>query len=241
MILFFLLILIFATTIAAILYFYDKKKSKIKNSFFYFGILYLIMGIPLILSFFALVGMSLALVGAGFLFLSKMRQYESKKFKVLGIIPILGLFGFLIYWEAPYANILIPQGYEGRVLIVHNCKNGEPTERENIFRRIYRIGSDGVLHTQFGYHGNFDMNRLDFYSVDDLGDREEIPKYRNGFYEERIGIQWEKAKIYHGFLRNPHQDENHKIMNFILEREVYFPDDYKKEEIPNWYEKMNCD
>ncbi|MCX2679362.1 hypothetical protein OOZ15_05350 [Galbibacter sp. EGI 63066] len=67
---------------------------------------------------------------------------------------------------------LIPKGYEGPVLIVFNQSKGEPKEYED-GKRVYRIPENGILETQF--EPNYGIQKHQFFYVDSLGNREEIP------------------------------------------------------------------
>mgnify|MGYP003641065344 CR=1 FL=1 len=67
---------------------------------------------------------------------------------------------------------LIPEGYEGTVLIIFNQEDGMPKEYEDD-KRIYRIPESGVLRTQF--EPNYGIQNHLFFYVDGNGERTEIP------------------------------------------------------------------
>lgn len=67
---------------------------------------------------------------------------------------------------------LIPQGYEGPVLIIFNQKDGTPTEYEGD-KRVYRIPKNGVLRSQF--EPNFGVQNHQFFYVNSKDERTEIP------------------------------------------------------------------
>ena len=69
---------------------------------------------------------------------------------------------------------LIPQGYVGRVFIVHDVPGGEPLEYENDVR-VFRIPEDGFLLSQSAPNeGWIEAHRLRYFYVDDDGKRTEI-------------------------------------------------------------------
>jgi hypothetical protein len=86
---------------------------------------------------------------------------------------ILILAPFILRWtifREPQV-FLIPQNYQGPVLIVYDQPNGQPPKYEGR-ARVYDVPSNGILLTQFSktklvYH-------LDFYYVDEQGNRTPI-------------------------------------------------------------------
>ncbi len=67
---------------------------------------------------------------------------------------------------------LIPEGYEGAVIIIFNQEDGAPKEYEGD-KRVYRIPESGVLRTQF--EPNYGIQNHQFFYVDNNGERTEIP------------------------------------------------------------------
>lgn len=67
---------------------------------------------------------------------------------------------------------LIPEGYEGSVLIIFNQEDGEPKEYEE-GKRVYKIPDNGVLKTQF--EPNYGVQNHQFFYVNKEGNRTEIP------------------------------------------------------------------
>jgi len=71
----------------------------------------------------------------------------------------------------------IPESYVGRVVIVFNAPAGPPAEFDQEGRRIYRAPISGVILTRLASNvGDTNVERIDFFAVDDSGAREEIPK-----------------------------------------------------------------
>lgn len=67
---------------------------------------------------------------------------------------------------------LIPESYEGSVLIIFNQEDGEPKEYEE-GKRVYRIPENGVLKTRF--EPNYGMQNHQFFYLNKEGNRTEIP------------------------------------------------------------------
>jgi hypothetical protein len=67
---------------------------------------------------------------------------------------------------------LIPEGYQGTILIIFNQKDGAPKEYEGN-NRIYRIPESGVLKTQF--KPDYGVQKNKFFYLNDEGERKEIP------------------------------------------------------------------
>lgn len=69
---------------------------------------------------------------------------------------------------------LIPEGYDGRIYVVHGVPGSEPLEYEN-GSRVYRIPEDGFLLSQSDPNvGWVESDRLRYFYVDNEGDRTEI-------------------------------------------------------------------
>jgi len=66
---------------------------------------------------------------------------------------------------------LIPEGYEGPVMIIYNQKDGVPKEYEEN-KRVYRIPDNGLLRTQF--EPNYGVQNHQFFYVDSIGERTKI-------------------------------------------------------------------
>lgn len=67
-------------------------------------------------------------------------------------------------------KFLIPKGYTGPVTIIFNSQTGMTPEYEDGFR-IYRVGKDGTLRTQFQLQeGWFREDELQFWYIDSNGD-----------------------------------------------------------------------
>ncbi|NAS12670.1 DUF6843 domain-containing protein [Poritiphilus flavus] len=95
--------------------------------------------------------------------------------------------------EAEDTIRLIPEGYQGAVLIIFNQEDGTPKEYEES-KRVYRIPTDGVLRTKF--KPNFGTQKHQFFYVDDEGKRTEIPFVMVQGKENLSGINKGDGKVY---------------------------------------------
>jgi hypothetical protein len=74
--------------------------------------------------------------------------------------------------EAEDTIRLIPEGYQGTVLIIFNQEDGTPKEYEG-GKRVYKIPENGILKTQF--KPNYGVQKHEFFYVNNKGERTEIP------------------------------------------------------------------
>ncbi len=82
---------------------------------------------------------------------------------------------------------LIPEGYEGSVLIIFNQNDGAPKEYEGD-KRVYRIPENGVLRTQF--EPNYGVQKHSFFYVSSEGERTGIPfvmTQNDGIFDKNDG------------------------------------------------------
>lgn len=76
---------------------------------------------------------------------------------------------------------LIPENFEGNILIVFDQKDGSSMEYEQGLR-VYKIPDSGVLRTKF--KPNYGMHEIDkFYYVNPDGRRTELKYFVNGLHE----------------------------------------------------------
>lgn len=99
----------------------------------------------------------------------------NRNIKITGILLlIVGLIGVLgwRFWDSSRnydPTVLIPQNFEGGVLVVFNQENGKPEEWEGR-KRLYRIPENGVLEIQFSPPQGL-REYAEFYFVDSIGNR----------------------------------------------------------------------
>ena len=99
----------------------------------------------------------------------------------------LHLILLLIVFDSCAQNVentitLIPAKHIGPVCINLNVKDGLPKEYENE-NRVYRIGKEGLLNTQFqAIYGQYQFNK--YYYENENGQRQEI-KFLNVYDEQK--------------------------------------------------------
>lgn len=125
---------------------------------------------------------------------------------------------------------LIPKGYNGKVMVVLENKNGsEPKYEHN--KRVYDVPITGILVTQFSINEGF-MNR-EFYYVDSIGQRTPIRNFRS---EEDAKNSNETGIFYSGtagVLGNSGDSHSVVFQEFIVSDyknlQTYFTKDYKRQ------------
>lgn len=205
---------------------YLKKNGKERSLLFYSGIFYIMLGLPIIYSWFLYIAIGFILIGILLLFLSRLRIPTAFQ-SVIAPAPIVLLILFSWYSDSSKNIFLIPKGYTGRVVIVHGCRDGKDREFEGTYR-IYRIGPDGLLKTKFSFAGSaFDSLHSSYYYVDTDGKREKI--------EDR-----ESDKVHpQGLWTLPHDKKGETIIDFILDTKQADPSSYRKEENVRWQKEID--
>ncbi len=119
---------------------------------FYAGLAHILVGLPLLGTLMLVIGVGCIAAGAVLMLLSLLSLSGAVQ-GMLAVLPLLA-FGAFTWYSSASANVfLIPEGYKGRVLIVHSCEDGVEKEFEGM-RRVYRIPASGVLKTQFAFSGD---------------------------------------------------------------------------------------
>jgi hypothetical protein len=144
-------------------------RHKLSNLFVGLGILFLLLGLFLYLTFwFFIYGFVSLFVGTVLILFST----KNWKFKLLTIVLPLAFVGYSFYnsFTTP-ERYLIPENYRGSVMVIFNQKDGQKKEYEGK-RRLYRIPSTGILFTQFkDEQGWIDQ---DYYLVSPNGQRKKL-------------------------------------------------------------------
>jgi len=144
-------------------------RHKLSNLFVGLGILFLLVGLYLYLTFWYFIyGFGALLAGAVLIFFST----KNWLFKLLTIGIPFTFVGYSFYnsFMTP-ERYLIPEDYRGSVIVIFNQKDGQKKEYEGK-RRLYRIPSTGVLFTQFKDEEGW-MNQ-DYYLVSPNGQRKKL-------------------------------------------------------------------
>ncbi|MCC5814486.1 MAG: hypothetical protein JJT78_07005, partial [Leptospira sp.] len=182
MIVLFLVSLAISSILTYLLVLYQRGRGNSKSRIFYAGIFYLFLSILFFVTIFGIVfGAFFTACGMFFLILDRFGIVKSLPTYILPI-PILA-FLLMSFQTSSSKNIfLIPEGYKGRILVVHDCDDGESRRFEGFFRRVYPINQDGVVFSKFSFAGDsFDFMNSKFYYVDSKGNRTEIPYLDNEF------------------------------------------------------------
>lgn len=144
-------------------------RHKLSNIFVGLGILFLLIGLFLYLTFWYFVyGFVSLFIGTVLILLST----KNWIFKLLTIGIPLVFVGYSFYnsFTTP-ERYLIPESYRGSVLVIFNQKDGQKKEYEGR-RRIYKIPPTGVLFTQFkDEQGWIDQ---DYYLISENGQRKKL-------------------------------------------------------------------
>lgn len=144
-------------------------RHKLSNLFVGLGILFLLVGLFLYVTFWYFIyGFAALFVGTVLILFST----KNWKFKLLTIgLPLAFVeYSFYNSFKTP-ERYLIPENYRGPVMVIFNQKDGQKKEYEGR-RRLYRIPSTGVLFTQFkDEQGWIDQ---DYYLVSPNGQRKKL-------------------------------------------------------------------
>ncbi|MCB1177681.1 MAG: hypothetical protein KDK36_08900 [Leptospiraceae bacterium] len=209
------------------LYSYLKTKGKKKNYLFYTGIFYIIVNLPIIYSFY--IFFALASIGIGILFLLLSLKKFPLPFEIfLSLIPII-ILTILLFISSSSNNIfLIPEGYKGRVVIIHGCKDGTDREFDGTYR-VYRVGKNGLLKTKFNFAGSsFDHLNSKYFYIDDAGNKTEL--FEN---------QKEKVHPFGLWTLQYERKGGETTINFIVDNQVEEPYQYKNEQNEFWQREID--
>jgi hypothetical protein len=222
---------LFSITISAILlgllYIFQKKKGNQKSFLFYTGIAYILVGLPIIYSFYILIALVSIVLGLFFIFLSRF-QLNSGIQIILSITPIVCYSIVTFYSMSSYNIFLIPKGYIGRILIVHGCKDGAKKEFEGRYR-LYKIPQNGILKTQFNFAGSsFDHLHSKYFYIDKNNNREPI---QDTIQESTISIQ--------GLWSLPVEKKGETPIDFIIDYPVTNFYSYQAEKNELWQREID--
>lgn len=79
--------------------------------------------------------------------------YKVFGYVLLGVLLLLGIIYLSQQWyyTAEDEVFVLPDGFEGAVIILFNEKNGQSEEYDNKGNRVYNIPGNGVLKTRFKF------------------------------------------------------------------------------------------
>ncbi len=209
-------------------YFYQKNRRKEKSILFYGGLGYILVALPIVFSWFAFFSIIFIFIGIIFIVLSR---YSVPKFLqiILLLLPVVVLSSLGFYEEASYNIFIIPKGYAGRVVIVHDCEDGADKEFEGR-SRVYRVSANGLLKTKFSFVGTaFDSLHSNYFYIDSDGKKEPISQDLN-----------EKDKvIVYGLWTLPYEHKGGINIDFIVDKQVSDANLYKPEDNIKWQKEID--
>jgi len=93
-------------------------------------------------------------------------------------LPIMIWFSYLEIESSSKDIFLIPDGFEGKVTIQYEQKNGAEKEFEKFWWRVYNIPRNGILKTKFEIKGNsISYSDSKYYFVNKNGNRKLIKQF----------------------------------------------------------------
>lgn len=216
-----------AALIGLILSILLKKKGRRLPFIFYGGLGYVLVALPLVASMYLYFAMGIILFGGVYMVLSRFK-IPTKLQVAIVITPILTLFIFLWYSESSYNIFLIPEGYRGRVVIVHGCANGAPRDFEGRYR-VYKIGANGLLRSRFNFAGNaFDSLHSKYFYVNERGQRTPIAENPA---TNAVGVQ--------GLWTLGAERKGETQIDFIVDTPVADPHQYRSQENDTWQREID--
>jgi len=201
-----------------------------KPFLFYAGVAYILVGLPNLAGWLLYIAIPMILVGIVFIFLSRIQMRTVAQI-VLSLLPLAIVFGYGSYAGTSKNIFLIPEGYTGRIVIIHGCKDGAPKEFDG-FTRIYKIPPNGILKTQFHFAGTaFDALNSHFFYVDNSGKKTPL----NGDPANPAGRPTMLA-----LWSLPHEQHGDTIIDFIIEKtKIEDSANYRAEETPRYQREID--
>jgi hypothetical protein len=184
-----------------------RRRGQERSVLFYAGLAHVLVGLPLLGTLSLAIGAGIIAAGAVLMVLGSFSMPAAVQ-GLLAVLP-LAAFGAYVWYSSASSNVfLIPEGFKGRVLIVHSCEDGLEKELEGM-RRVYRIPASGVLKTQFSFAGDaFDHLNSSFYYVDAGGNRTKL---------QTDASRPSEGVVVQGVWTLQHEQTGDTILDFIVE------------------------
>ncbi len=203
-----------------------KRRGRAQPLIFYGGLTYVLVALPIVWSWYLYIALGSIAVGSLLVVLARFRLGKAMQI-VLVLLPMTSFLGYAWYSESSYNIFLIPQGYRGRVVIVHGCRDGAPREFEGRYR-VYKIGQDGLLKSRFNFAGNaFDHLHSRYFYVDTQGKRTPIAE------DSGPG-----TVIIQGLWSLGGERKGDTGIDFIVDQKVAEPADYRIAEKDKWQREI---
>ncbi len=204
-----------------------QKRGRNLPLIFFGGIVYILVALPIVWSLYLYFALGFIAIGGLFIALS---QYSlpAKLQAAIVALPIVILYALMWYTESSYNIFLIPEGYRGRVVIVHGCSDGAPREFEG-FYRVYRIGANGLLKSRFSFAGGaFDSLHSKYFFVDKFGKRTPIA---DEVEAQTVAVQ--------GLWTLGAERTGETGIDFIVDKPVNDPHEYRASEKEKWQREID--
>ncbi|MBS1492282.1 MAG: hypothetical protein JST55_02155 [Bacteroidetes bacterium] len=208
------------------------EENEIKKDYLFLpGVILIFLGLIICLSlWFIIIGFPLFLIGAACVGFSKKSSELKLRWILLPLgstIIIIGIF-YAVYFKSKQTtprDILIPEGYRGKIYIIYDQPCGVEIPKEN-GREIYRIPSNGILICKKQQEfGTLDYN---YYFVSKTGFLKLIPyKYTTDGVPNTVYIQSMSAGSAGGVNIPQHNFEDFYILN-TDSTEYYYKGNYEQ-------------
>ena len=104
-----------------------KKRGRREPVIFYGGLIYILIALPIVWSWFLYIALGSIMIGLILIALSRLQMNRKLQLGLIAL-PIVLFLAFAWQSESSYNIFLIPEGYRGRVVVVHGCAEGAPRE-----------------------------------------------------------------------------------------------------------------
>lgn len=207
-----------------------KKRGRREPVIFYGGLIYILIALPIVWSWFLYIAIGSIMIGLILIALSRL-QMNTKLQLGLIALPIVIFLAFAWQSESSYNIFLIPEGYRGRVVVVHGCAEGAPREFEGRYR-LYKIGTNGLLRSRFAFAGTaFDSLHSKYFFVDAQGNRRPIGEAPDGQAGTAVSIQ--------GLWTLTAERTGDTFIDFIVDVPVADPHTYRPDEFAQWQNEID--
>ena len=153
--------------------------------------------------------------------------YHGKGILLLLISTIL--LGSCSYWHTPALKYLIPEGYEGMIVISWDQKDGEP-EIKDCNYELYKIPLDGFLKTQMKAR-NMSPEDEKYFSYDSVkGSRVELEMIDPGTYVDTVSITKSNQMYKLGWLSVSDNYGQYAVFFITRDKKSKFMDSAYREE-----------
>lgn len=207
-----------------------KRRGRRLPVIYYGGLIYVLVALPLLFSWYLYIALGSIAVGAALMAL-RHQNFRPGLQLVISVVPAAAFSAFVWYSESSYNIFLIPEGYRGRVVVVHGCKDGAEREFEGLYR-VYRIGANGLLKSRFAFAGSsFDNLHSKYFFVDTQGNRKPIAESLESQTAGGVSVQ--------GLWTLGADRKGETFIDFIVDAPVADQQQYRQNELPAWQREID--